>query len=120
MFQQGVLNKTKRNEAHYKGSKPKSQWLAIETKVFQYKKALQILYKKLKRKNEQELLCKLDQLHHTDTESFWKLLRQVKGNKGQSLQNQHKLLPLNKIPNYFETLPEKQKTKISSPRKSKH
>ena len=90
--------------------------LRLKKRFCNLKKHCKILYKK----HEQELLFKLDQLHHTDTESFWKLLRQVKGNKGQSLQNQHKLLPLNKIPNYFETLPEKQKTKISSPRKSKH
>ena len=31
--------------------------------------------------HEQELLCKLEQLHHTGTEPFWKLLRQVKGDK---------------------------------------
>ena len=90
--------------------------LRLKQRFFNLKKHYKILYKKY----EQELLFKLDQLHHTDTESFWKLLRQVKGNNGQSLQNQHKLLPLNKIPNYFETLPEKQKTKISNPGKSKH
>ena len=44
---------------------------------------------KLKRKHEheQELHYKLEQLQHTDTESFSKLLRQVKGDKGQALQN---------------------------------
>ena len=25
--------------------------------------------------------CKLEQLHHTDTESFWKLPRKIKGEK---------------------------------------
>ena len=32
MSQQRVFNKMKRIEAYHKGSKPKSQWLAIETK----------------------------------------------------------------------------------------
>ena len=31
--------------------------------------------------NKQELICKLEQLDHTETESFWRLLRQVKWNK---------------------------------------
>ena len=46
------------------------------------------LCRKLKQEqDEQELLCKLEHLSHTGTESFWKLLRQVKCDKGQALQN---------------------------------
>ena len=41
---------------------------------------------KHKHEHEQELHYKLEQLQHTDTESFSKL-RQVKGDKGQALQN---------------------------------
>ena len=44
------------------------------------------LYSKLKRKHKRALLFKVIELHHTDTESFWELLRQV---KGEGLQNQH-------------------------------
>ena len=63
--------------------------------------------RKLKRKHEQELLCKLEQLHHTDTESFWKLLRQVKEDEVQALQNQHELPPLEKSLNYFKAFLQK-------------
>ena len=37
------------------------------------------------------------------TESFWKLLTQVKEDKGQALQNQHEFPPLEKSLNYFKT-----------------
>ena len=62
------------------------------------------LCRKLKRKHEHELLCKLEQLHDTDTKSFWKLLRQVKGDKTQTLQNQHELPPLEKSFNYSKVI----------------
>lgn len=66
MVQRRVLNKTKRTEAYYKGSKAKSQWLTIETKVLHLKKHYRSLCRKFKRKHEQELLCKHEQLHNTD------------------------------------------------------
>ena len=66
------------------------------------------LCRKSKRKHEQELLGKLDRLHHTDTESFWKLLKQIKGDKKQTLINQHELRPLEKSLNYFKALLQKQ------------
>ena len=47
--------------------------------------------------------CKLEQLHHTDTESFWKLLRKIKGEKRKTLQNQHE-----KSVNYFKVFLQKQ------------
>ena len=72
------------------------------------KKHYRSLCRKLKIKHEQELLCKLEQLQHTNTESFWKLPRQVKGDKGRTLQNQHKLPPLEKSLNYFKELLQKQ------------
>ena len=57
------------------------------------KKHYRSLCRKFKRKHEQELLCNHEQLHNTDTESFWELLSQVKGDKWQALQNQHELPP---------------------------
>ena len=77
------------------------------------------LCRKRKHKHEQELLCKFKQLHHTDTESLWKLLRQVKGDKGQALQNQHELPSLENSLNYLRhgTSPETN-TKIYTQAKS--
>ena len=63
---------------------------------------------KLKRKHEQELLCKPKQLHHTDTESFWKLQRQVKEVKRQTLLNLHELPPFGKSLYYCKALLQKQ------------
>ena len=44
----------------------------------------------------------------TDTKSFSKILRQVKGDKEQALQNQHELPPPEKSLNYFMALLQKQ------------
>ena len=46
------------------------------------KKHYRSLCRKLKRKHEEELLCKLEQLHNTDTEFFWNLRTQVQGDEG--------------------------------------
>ena len=52
--------------------------------------------------------------------SFWKLLRQVKEDKRQTLQNQHELPSLEKNLNYFKAPLLKENTRISSQGKSKH
>ena len=77
------------------------------------KKHYRSLCRKVKRKHEQELLCKLEQLHYADTESFWKLLRQVKGDSGLAFQNQHGLPPLKKSLNCFNALIQKQTPEFS-------
>ena len=84
------------------------------------KKHYRRLCRKLKRKHEQELLCKLEKLHHTDTESFWKLLRQVKGDKGQTLQNQREVPPLEKSSKLFQGTSPEVSSRISSQGKSKY
>ena len=65
------------------------------------------------------MLCKSEQLHHTDTE-FFGLLRYVKGDKGQALQNQHELAPLEKSLNYFKAIFQKETPEFSVKEKSKH
>ena len=86
--------------------------MRLKQRFCNLKKHYRSLCRKLKRKHEQEFLCKLKQLHHTDTEPFWKLLKQAKGDKRQTLQNQHALLPLEKSLIYFKAILQKQTTEF--------
>lgn len=56
----------------------------IENKINLYKHCTS-LCRKLKRKHEQEILGKLEQLHHDDSKILWEILKQIKENKGELL-----------------------------------
>ena len=100
MIQQSVLNKRKELRFITKALNWNSNDSRLRQRFCNLKKH-RSLCRKRKHKHEQELLCKFKQLHHTDTESLWKLLRQVKGDKGQALQNQHELPSLENSLNYL-------------------
>ena len=99
MIQQRVLNKRKELRFTTKALNWNSNDSRLRQRFCNLKKH-RSLCRKRKHKHEQELLCKFKQLHHTDTESLWKLLRQVKGDKGQALQNQNELPSLENSLNY--------------------
>ena len=70
MLPKRVLNKTKRIKAYYKGLNRNPNDLRLKQRFCNLTKYYRSLRMKFKHKHEQQLLCNLEQLHHTDTESF--------------------------------------------------
>ena len=109
-FQKECLVKRKELRLITKALNRNPNDLRLKQRFCNLTKYYRSLRMKFKHKHEQQLLCNLEQLHHTDTESFWKLGK-LKGTKGKLSKNQHNLSPFEKSLNYIKALLQKETPK---------